>query len=147
MVEGGKTYTIINAKANTVMDLSGGSDGSPITGYSPNGGDNQKWYLEEANGHFHLKNTATNLYISIQGDPSNGSPVHASSNATEWEIKPDHTNPEAFRCFVAGTKFCLDLSDHGNSNPGTPVTLWAKWEGGTNQSWRFEDATAKMLSA
>ena len=43
------------------------------------------------------------------------------------------------RVFLAGTKYCLDLSDHGNPNPGTPVTLWGKWEGGTNQTWRFEE--------
>lgn len=45
----------------------------------------------------------------------------------------------ARRIFLAGQQYCLDLSDHGNSNPGTPVTLWKKWEGGTNQTWRFED--------
>ena len=43
------------------------------------------------------------------------------------------------RVFLAGTQYCLDLSDHGNPNPGTPVTLWKKWEGGTNQTWRFEE--------
>ena len=40
--------------------------------------------------------------------------------------------------FVPNTQYNLDLSDNGKPTPGTPVTLWAKWEG-RNQVWRFED--------
>ena len=43
------------------------------------------------------------------------------------------------RLYLANTDYNIDLSDHGNPNPGTPVTLWGKWEGGTNQTWRFEE--------
>ena len=49
------------------------------------------------------------------------------------------------RLFVPNTHYNLDLSDHGNSNPGTPVTLWKKWEGGTNQTWRFEEGEFARL--
>jgi len=31
----------------------------------------------------------------------------------------------------------VDLSDHGNPAPGTPVTLWRCWKG-ENQIWKFE---------
>lgn len=41
--------------------------------------------------------------------------------------------------FIHGTKYNVDLSDHGNATPGTPVTLWGKW-GGENQIWRLEQA-------
>ncbi|KAI0710824.1 ricin-type beta-trefoil lectin domain-like-domain-containing protein [Earliella scabrosa] len=170
-VQGGKTYKITNAKGGTVLDLSGGQENSPITGYNFNGGSNQQvrppslvvyplftaflpshapneltttthaqWLLEDSgNGHFKLKNAATGLYIGFQGEPSNGAPVSAVRNGTEFEIKQDKTDNSVLRCFVAGTLYCLDLSDHGNPNPGTPVTLWKKWEGGTNQTWRFEE--------
>ncbi|RPD54586.1 ricin B-like lectin [Lentinus tigrinus ALCF2SS1-7] len=138
-VQAGKAYKITNAKAGTVIDLSGGQDHSPITGYAYSGGTNQNWELEDANGHYNLKNAATGLYIGFDGEPSNGTPIIASSQPCEWEVKPDHSNPEVFRVFLAGTQYCLDLSDHGNPNPGTPVTLWKKWEGGTNQTWRFEE--------
>ncbi len=43
------------------------------------------------------------------------------------------------RLFVPNTHYNLDLSDHGNPTPGTPVTLWGKWHPGKNQTWRFED--------
>jgi hypothetical protein len=36
-----------------------------------------------------------------------------------------------------GNKFNLDLSDHGNPTPGTPVSIWGQW-GGKNQLWRLE---------
>jgi len=39
--------------------------------------------------------------------------------------------------FVHDSKLNVDLSDHGNPTPGTPVTIWGKWEG-ENQVWRFE---------
>jgi len=34
----------------------------------------------------------------------------------------------------------VDLSDHGNATPGTPVTLWGHWSG-ENQVWRFQEAS------
>ena len=40
-VQAGKSYKITNAKGGTVLDLSGGQDQSPITGYAYHGGDNQ----------------------------------------------------------------------------------------------------------
>ena len=41
-LEGGKTYKITNAKGGTVLDLSGGQEHSPITGYAWHGGANQR---------------------------------------------------------------------------------------------------------
>ena len=41
-LENGKTYKVTNAKGGTVLDLSGGQEQSPITGYNFSGGDNQK---------------------------------------------------------------------------------------------------------
>ncbi len=41
-IQSGKAYKLTNAKGGTVLDLSGGQERGPITGYSPNGGDNQK---------------------------------------------------------------------------------------------------------
>lgn len=41
-LENGKTYKVTNAKGGTVLDLSGGKDQSPITGYKFSGDDSQK---------------------------------------------------------------------------------------------------------
>ena len=49
------------------------------------------------------------------------------------------------RLFVPNTNFNLDLSKSGDPTPGTPVTLWGKWEGGTNQTWRFEEGAFSFL--
>ena len=101
--------------------------------------------------------------MGYSGDPDNNTPIKAMRNPTMWDMRPDQENPDTMRCvlrprlsrlailcllerrsadrgdraYVAGTDYCLDLSGHGNSNPGTPVTLWKKW-GGANQTWRFE---------
>ena len=45
----------------------------------------------------------------------------------------------SFSIFVHNSQLNVDLSDRGNPAPGTPVTIWGKWEG-DNQVWRFEQA-------
>ncbi|KAI0660211.1 ricin B-like lectin [Cubamyces menziesii] len=139
-LEGGQVYKITNAKGGTVLDLSGGQEHSPITGYAWHGGANQRWTLEQHGDAYRFKNAATGLFIDVDGEPKNFAPIIASTKWSDWEIRPDHHDPSTFRVFLKGTEYCLDLSDHGNPNPGTPVTLWKKWEGGTNQTWRFEEA-------
>lgn len=44
------------------------------------------------------------------------------------------------RIYIPGhpTPINIDLSDHGNPNPGTPVSIWGKWEG-LHQQWIFEE--------
>jgi hypothetical protein len=43
------------------------------------------------------------------------------------------------RIFLANKTLNVDLSDHGNPTPGTPVELWGEWEG-ENQLWDFVPA-------
>ncbi|KAL7278219.1 hypothetical protein ACG7TL_008194 [Trametes sanguinea] len=138
--EANKVYKITNAKGGTVLDLSGGQDGSPITGYQWHSGANQRWQLEQHGDVYRLKNAATGLFINVDGEPKNFAPIVASTKWADFEIRPDSNDPSTFRVFLKGTNFVLDLSDHGNPNPGTPVTLWESWEGGSNQTWRFEEA-------
>lgn len=47
-----------------------------------------------------------------------------------------HVHP--CRICVPGLYINIDLSDHGNPNPGTPVTLWDEWEPGLNQLWLLQ---------
>ncbi|OSC98570.1 carbohydrate-binding module family 13 protein [Trametes coccinea BRFM310] len=139
-IEANKVYKITNAKGGTVLDLSGGQDGSPITGYQWHSGANQRWQLEQHGDVYRFKNAATGLFINVDGEPKNFAPIVASTKWADFEIRPDSNDPSTFRVFLKGTNFVLDLSDHGNPNPGTPVTLWESWEGGSNQTWRFEEA-------
>ncbi|KAI0821755.1 ricin B-like lectin [Trametes gibbosa] len=139
-LQAGKTYKITNAKGGTVLDLSGGQDHSPITGYQWNGGANQKWQLEQCGDSCTLKNETTGLYHGYDGEHKDFTPIIASQNPARWHIRPDAKDPSTFVLLLEGTNLSLDLSDHGNATPGTPVTLWQKWEGGLNQTWRFEEA-------
>ncbi|KAI0668246.1 ricin B-like lectin [Trametes maxima] len=139
-LQAGQTYKITNVKGGTVLDLSGGQDHSPITGYQYHGGENQRWVLEHHGDAYRFRNAATGLFINVNGEPKNFAPIIACTSWAEWEIKPDHQDPSVFRAYLKGTDYVLDLSDHGNPTPGTPVTLWKKWEGGSNQTWRFEIA-------
>jgi len=42
------------------------------------------------------------------------------------------------RIFWKGSNNVVDLSDHGNPENGTAVTIWSEWEG-QNQLWSFEE--------
>ena len=49
------------------------------------------------------------------------------------------------RLQLKGSNLCLDLSDHGNPQEGTPVQLWEKWDG-VNQVWKFDEGACLSSS-
>ncbi|KAH9914390.1 ricin B-like lectin [Epithele typhae] len=140
-VRDGQTYKLTNAKGGTVVDLSGQDRGAPITGYNFNGGANQKWTLEHSDSeHWRLKNQATGLFVGLDKDqPENGRKLIATDRAAEWQLRADKKDPNNVRLFLKDTQYCLDLSDNGNKQPGTPITLWKKWDEGMNQAWMIEE--------
>lgn len=136
-IQEGATYTLINVKSQTALDLSGG-DGKSIIGFGFHGQGNQQWVLSKgSSGGWVFRSVATGKYLDIEGAAGDGTPVIASNCSREWDIWPDEENSNAFRVFIPGTSFNVDMSDHGNSTPGTPVTLWGKWKG-INQTWEFK---------
>ncbi|THH15412.1 hypothetical protein EW146_g5051 [Bondarzewia mesenterica] len=138
-IERGATYSLVNVKSGTALDLSG-ADGRSIIGYGFHGHGNQQWVLEQPNGsEWTFRSVETGKYLDIDGEPGNGTLIVASDYPREWDIWPDEQDDSVYRIFIHNTSYNVDLSDHGNPNPGTPVTLWSKWEG-TNQTWRFERA-------
>ena len=38
---------------------------------------------------------------------------------------------------MPNTRQNVDLTNYGDSTPGTPVAIWGRWEA-ENQTWRFE---------
>ncbi|KAK7030862.1 hypothetical protein VNI00_013972 [Paramarasmius palmivorus] len=138
-IQSGRSYRIVNAKSGTLLDLSG-TDGVTISGFNSNGGDNQKWYLEQSDGHWTFR-CGTGKYLGINGNVEDGTPVVGVSNPVQWDIWPDEEDSNLHRIFVPGSQnpMNIDLSDHGNSANGTKIQLWYKWEG-KNQAWRFEEA-------
>ncbi|KAF7986859.1 hypothetical protein HWV62_12586 [Athelia sp. TMB] len=135
MLASGTSYKITNVKGGTVLDLSGG-DNKSIIGYNDHDGSNQRWIFTHQRNGWTLQSVGTGLYLGIDGAPRDGAPVIATQEpTTHWEIDNDGEDSNTWRFYVQGTEFNLDLSDHGNPTPGTPITLWGKWSG-KNQTWR-----------
>jgi len=136
----GQTYSLINKKAHNAMDLSGG-DNKSVIGYDFHGGDNQKWKLEQVGSQWALQNVATGNYLTVEGDSvQDGTPLVVGGNKTVWDIWPDGGESKFYRISIPNTQLNIDLSDHGNPTPGTPVTLWIRWEA-DNQCWEFSPVT------
>ncbi|KAF8889055.1 ricin B-like lectin [Infundibulicybe gibba] len=137
-IQSGRTYKITNVKAGTVMDLSR-TDNKWVNGYNWQFADNQKWHVENVNGHWQFRNMATGRYLAIDGTPRDGARLIGQDHPLEWDIYADTQDSSVYRIYVPGwhVPINIDLSDHGNPNPGTPVTLWGQWEG-QHQTWRFE---------
>ncbi|KAA1473290.1 carbohydrate-binding module family 13 protein [Dentipellis sp. KUC8613] len=133
-IQSGGTYTITNGQAGTALDLSGGDERS-IIGFGFHGQGNQQWTFEQPQGTgWTIRSVATGKFLDIEGEPGDGTRVVASDCPREWDIWPDDEDSSAFRFFIPNTTYNIDLSDHGNPTPGTPVTLWGKWNG-RNQVW------------
>ncbi|KAI0029062.1 carbohydrate-binding module family 13 protein [Vararia minispora EC-137] len=139
-VENGQIYTIVNVKGGTACDLSGG-DNTSVIGYDLQGGDNQKWIFEERNGGYAIRNKRAGKYLGVSGNHVNGTSVIAveTDSPQIWEVHPDNNGSVRYVIFCQGQEFNLDLSDHGNPTPGTPISIWGKWDG-ENQLWKITPA-------
>ncbi|KAI0065085.1 carbohydrate-binding module family 13 protein [Artomyces pyxidatus] len=138
-LQSGQSYVLVNYKAGTAFDLSGG-DNQSIIGYEYHGGGNQQWLLQQVEGGaWTFRSVGTGKYLAVEGDPADGAKLIAveTDSPHTWDIWPDKEVPDAFRVFIHDTRFNIDLSDHGNPTPGTPVTLWTTWSG-QNQIWKFQ---------
>ncbi|KAF9467502.1 carbohydrate-binding module family 13 protein [Collybia nuda] len=138
-LEAGKTYKITNVKAGTALDLSG-TDNSSVIGWTSHDGANQKWLLGRIGNQWTFRNVGNGRYLGLSGHPNDGTPLVAVDDFFKWDIYRDDNDGNVYRIFVPDhpTPINVDLSDHGNANPGTPITLWGKWEG-KHQTWRFQE--------
>ncbi|KAJ3504355.1 hypothetical protein NLJ89_g7975 [Agrocybe chaxingu] len=123
-IEAGARYVITNVKGGTAIDLDG-TNNRDIIGYPKHGGPNQQWEAVQADGGWQLKNARSGTYISFEGSHHDGTKLISSSEPCKWNIVPDEKNGNAFRVFVPNTRMNFDLSNHGDSKPCTPVSLWA----------------------
>ncbi|KAI5824239.1 carbohydrate-binding module family 13 protein [Schizophyllum commune] len=137
-IESGRRYYITNAKAGTVIDLNA-MDNYTIVGWNNKNGDNQKWELQRSENGWHIKNVGNGTYLGFDGDLHEGTRLTSWRDPCDWQIWKDEQDPSVYRLFIPNTTLNIDLSDHGNSHPGTAITLWGKWEG-RHQCWRFDEA-------
>ncbi|KAF9244435.1 carbohydrate-binding module family 13 protein [Melanogaster broomeanus] len=129
-------YSLINVKGNTCLDLSGG-DNHSLIGYGYYGGPNQAWIFEPVGRDYYIKSVGTTQFLAIEGEPCDGQKVVGSPSPFAWDVEDEPGVQGAVRLLVPGTNFNVDLSDHGNSTPGTPVELWGRWAG-QNQLWKLQ---------
>jgi hypothetical protein len=132
-------YSLTNLKGGTCIDLSGG-DNVSIIGYEFHNGPNQAWKFESAGGDrtFNLRSTGSGQYLSVAGEPGDGQKVVAAGSPYAWRIDDVQGTENGVRLSPASnTNYSVDLSDHGNSMPGTLVQLWGSWDG-PNQVWKLQ---------
>ncbi|KAK0432363.1 ricin B-like lectin [Armillaria borealis] len=152
-VDSGSTYKIRNAKSGTVLDLSG-VDNTAIIGYPDHNGANQQVYFCLPSSYFSLlsrcsgpltwtgrswtfRSVSSSQYLGLAGTSGNGTKLLAVAEPFEWDIWHDEIDQTTFRVFAPNTTYNFDLWNYGDSVPGDPITLWAKWNG-LHQTWRFE---------
>jgi len=135
-IKDGARYIIHNVKGTTVLDLNG-SDGRTIIGYPRHGGKNQQWETIRTENGWHIKSVGSDKYLSLDGEPRDDVRLIATQRPFEWHLWDDAKNTSTIRICVPNTKHNVDLTDYGNSAPGTPIAIWGRWEG-TNQTWKFE---------
>jgi hypothetical protein len=120
-----------------------------------------QWLFEDTGLGWTLKSVGTGKYIGRMG-VGDSLLAMACDEPVTWDVWPDEQfcykyryvtqflrkahqpNVYIFRIFVHGTKFNLDLSNHGNATPGTPIALWARWHG-LNQLWSIEPGEEYLL--
>ncbi|KAF9051592.1 ricin B lectin domain-containing protein [Panaeolus papilionaceus] len=96
--------------------------------------------IEGEHGGWHLRNAQSGKYLSLPSQkPQNDTQLLANDTKFLWHIWDEETVQNAVRICVPNTKKDVDLSDHGNAAPGTPISVWGRWEG-ENQLWRFQEA-------
>ncbi|KAF8057506.1 ricin B lectin domain-containing protein [Lyophyllum atratum] len=140
-IQEGLTYILVNAKSETVLDLSG-TDGhskgtstycDPYRYLIPSP---PQWTMGRQGNQWTLRNVGTGKFLGLGGPPKDNTPVRGVDDEFGWDINHDDHNPEAYRLFVPGRKLNVDLSDYGNVNNGTPVTIWGN-SGKPHQTWKF----------
>ncbi|PPQ67441.1 hypothetical protein CVT26_007235 [Gymnopilus dilepis] len=154
-LESGVQYCIKNDKGQTVVDLSGGDGKSSWTEHK---GPNQRWTVEKHGLGWYIKSVGSGKYLNVEGEVRDGTRVIACDEPMPWRVWADD-RLKGIRCVLGvlcpgglrliggvdggyrivlpDTNQNLDLSDHGNSTPGTAITLWSQSDG-RNQLWKFE---------
>ncbi|KAG6818757.1 hypothetical protein H0H93_002089 [Arthromyces matolae] len=155
-IEAGRKYVLINAKSGTALDLSG-SDNVSVLGWEAHRGENQQWELHQEDNQWVFCNVHNGKFLGIERRAHDNVPVRGVDAPVKWNIFPDDRDQSVYRyayfhdrhfsmvfeeyprIFVPDTPFNIDLSDFGNPDNGTLVTIWGKSENNQNQTWRFEE--------
>ncbi len=114
--------------------------GSPVSAYTPNEHDNQKWkLLPTANGTFNIQ-CKTNaerdtppLYLTVANVTQRGSGLTQDAvpkPGQEWSVTPF----QLVTLTNVNSGLVADVKDH-SSSAGAPVQQWQAYNGARNQQW------------
>ncbi|KAJ7741020.1 hypothetical protein B0H16DRAFT_49119 [Mycena metata] len=141
IVQSGLTYRITNAKAGTVVDLSGG-DNRSIIGYPYHAGPNQHVSCQPVDAH--LDGPCMDHPVSfVRPLPQLG--------WNTWRRHPPHCHVDPVRVRHLARRDRQSQLPHLRAQhqaqpglvqrrqpyPGYPITLWYQWAG-IHQTWKFE---------
>ncbi|KAI0089354.1 ricin B lectin domain-containing protein [Irpex rosettiformis] len=137
-------YRIQNAKALSsfvTMDVSLSLAPTYVFGYNWIDSDTQKWRIRKmGTGCYTLKNVGTDKFLAVLKEPNGGDIVYGTKTPTQWNFWETKIVRSACRIFVGTGNMNADLSNWGDSTPGTKIELW-DWCGDNNrpnQCWFLE---------
>jgi len=135
-VQAGTTYTFVNVRGGTAMDVSDGT--LAIIGYIPLKTSSQQWTLEEAGKDLYFLKNGAGLYLSIVDKALNGASVVATNKHHPWSISADDIDKSCIRIYYPGSSLNLELTNRGDKQAGTPVKL-GRASPGDFQVWKAEE--------
>lgn len=144
----GKTYYLQSAIAGKYIDVQGKktANGTPIHLWSYNGGNSQKFILEDAGGGYFYIKSGLGKYIHSQ----NGSKMALAhlwggkgNDNSKWKFK---TAPNGYYYIQSKNGTYLDVKRAKSAN-GTPIWLWTFNPGGDTQRWKFKAVTSASTGA
>ncbi|KAH6896174.1 hypothetical protein BKA70DRAFT_1232074 [Coprinopsis sp. MPI-PUGE-AT-0042] len=147
MVQSGHRYKIVTSRAalSLISILRTTRAANRSVPYSPRSP--ISWWLQPALGlsssrgwYWIIQNAETGGFLAVANGKAgdNVDAIHRQDGAFSWNVFKDETDQSVWRIAAANSAFHLDLSNHGDSKPGTPVKVWGAWEG-RNQCWRLEE--------
>lgn len=136
-IHSGRIYRIINAKESVSCVDVAGEHNESIIGNTLNDDLSQRWLFEATPTGWILKSVGANKFLGY-ASVSDGSLVIGTDEPQKWDIWPDDEYCYRYRLYVHGTKYNWDLANYGSSTPGTPISLWPRWDG-LHQLWCIEE--------
>ncbi|KAI0824431.1 hypothetical protein BC628DRAFT_1379556 [Trametes gibbosa] len=133
----GGTYILLNAKGGTALDM---TSSLKVEGHHLHSKSNQRWrFINTGDGwaiqNCQLSKDGQSVYLSANGGPlKEGKPLVGSTISMSWYV---YLVDGALRITWPRTDYVMDLSDWGNSAPGTHVQLMRLKKEQPCQLWYF----------
>lgn len=143
----GETYYIQSALAGKYLDVKWGKtdNGTPLHLWPYNGGNAQKFSLEDAGGGYFYIKSALGKYVHVQNRSSETKAlaliyVGRGNDNTKWRFIP---GPNGYHYIQSKKGTYLDVQ-WGRSADGTPIWMWTL-NRGTAQQWKLKNVASPYI--